>query len=83
MVTPVKYEQDIEKETSVLMILKNWENIGMGDICLVTSTPDQYGYSALEQSPAQVCILPLHYKWKPPLITAVYDIVHGLLQTDS
>ena len=34
---PLYYERYIEKETSVLMILENWENNGTEDIWLVTS----------------------------------------------
>ena len=38
-VTPVKYERDVIQVTSVLIILKNWENNGTEKICLVTPTP--------------------------------------------
>ena len=39
VVTPVKYEQNIEKETNVLIILKNWEGNGTEEICIVTPHP--------------------------------------------
>ena len=37
--TPVKYEPDIIKVTSVFIILSNWKNNGTGEISLVTPAP--------------------------------------------
>ena len=39
VVTPAKDERDINEVTSDLIIMKNWENKGTGEIGLVTPTP--------------------------------------------
>ena len=41
-VTPAKYELDIIKVTTVLIIRKKWENNGTEKIGLVTPTPGVY-----------------------------------------
>ena len=42
VVTPVKYERDIKQVTSVLVMLKKWENNGTEKIGLVTPPQTTY-----------------------------------------